>query len=85
MAIFGYEMVSYADDFVILCRSQETTEAALEESNDGRTVRGLIASTEKTTHRRQSGKEFDFWAIRSRELRFRVRGHLKMVDTLSAT
>ena len=31
MADLGYEMVRYADDFVILCRSQDEAEAALEE------------------------------------------------------
>ena len=30
MAGFGFEMVRYADDMVVLCRSQEEAEAALE-------------------------------------------------------
>ncbi|MDP1560333.1 MAG: hypothetical protein Q8M16_02945 [Pirellulaceae bacterium] len=29
MQSIGYQMVRYADDFVILCRSQEEAEAAL--------------------------------------------------------
>lgn len=44
MAAAGFEMVRYADDFVIMCRSQAEAEAALE------TVRGLIEKRGLSLH-----------------------------------
>ena len=48
MAALGYEMVRYADDFVILCLSQEQAEAALEEVKNFVTEAGLTLHPEKT-------------------------------------
>jgi len=48
MADLGYEMVRYADDFVILCRSQEQAEAALEEVKRFVDEAGLTLHPEKT-------------------------------------
>jgi len=44
MTAAGYEMVRYADDFVVMCRSQAEAEAALE------TVRGLIEERGLSLH-----------------------------------
>ena len=48
MADLGYEMVRYADDFVILCRSQDEAEAALEEVKRFVAYAGLTLHPEKT-------------------------------------
>lgn len=44
----GFEMVRYADDFVILCRSRETAEAALARVQTWVTENGLMLHPEKT-------------------------------------
>ena len=44
MAQAGYEMVRYADDFVILCRSRDEAEAAL------RAVQGWVADADLALH-----------------------------------
>ena len=44
----GYEMVRYADDFVILCRSQVEAEKALEEVRRWTATAGLTLHPEKT-------------------------------------
>ena len=84
MADAGYEMVRYADDFVILCRSQEQAAAALEE------VKRFIAEAELTLHPEKTHivdsreKSFDFLGYSFRgKLRFpRAKSHHKMVDTI---
>ena len=48
MADRGYEMVRYADDFVILCRSREEAEAALTEIQQWTTAAGLTLHPTKT-------------------------------------
>ena len=48
MAELGYEMVRYADDFVILCRSREEAEEALEEVRRWTAEAGLTLHPEKT-------------------------------------
>ena len=48
MAQFGYEMVRYADDFVILCRSQSEARRALSEVEAWTTAAGLRLHPEKT-------------------------------------
>ncbi len=48
MARNGYEMVRYADDFVILCRTQEQAECALEEVKRFVTEVGLTLHPDKT-------------------------------------
>ncbi len=61
MARQGYEMVRYADDFVILCRSQEEAERALLEVKTWTASAGLQLHPEKTrvVDTRQAGG-FDF-------------------------
>jgi RNA-directed DNA polymerase len=44
----GYEMVRYADDFVILCRSQTEAEGALEKVREWTATAGLTMHPEKT-------------------------------------
>lgn len=48
MAQLGYEMVRYADDFVILCRSQSEAQEALAEVMEWTTVAGLRLHPDKT-------------------------------------
>jgi RNA-directed DNA polymerase len=48
MAAQGWEMVRYADDFVILCRSQAEAEQALRQAQDWTAKAGLILHPEKT-------------------------------------
>lgn len=48
MAEAGFEMIRYADDFVILCRSQEEAEAALARIRQWTEAAGLELHPEKT-------------------------------------
>jgi RNA-directed DNA polymerase len=48
MAQFGYEMVRYADDFVILCRSHSEAQRALAEVEDWTAAAGLRLHPDKT-------------------------------------
>ena len=48
MAGVGYEMVWYADDMVVLCRSQKEAEAALEKLREWLTGAGLTWHPDKT-------------------------------------
>jgi len=84
MADLGYEMVRYADDFVILCRSQEQAEAALEEVKRFVMEAGLTLHPEKTHIVDSREKSFDFLGYSFRgKLRFpRAKSHGKMVDTI---
>ena len=84
MADLGYEMVRYADDFVILCRSQEQAELALEEVKRFVREAGLTLHPEKTHIVDSRGKSFDFLGYSFRgKLRFpRAKSHQKMVDTI---
>jgi RNA-directed DNA polymerase len=62
MGAAGYEMIRYADDFVILCRSQRQAKAALE------TIRSLVEKRGLSLHPQKSrlvdanvaGQGFDF-------------------------
>ena len=84
MAGLGYEMVRYADDFVILCRSQEQAEAALEAVKRFVNEAGLTLHPEKTHIVDSRAKSFDFLGYSFRgKLRFpRAKSHRKMIDTL---
>lgn len=84
MAELGYEMVRYADDFVILCRSQEQAEAALEEVKRFVAEAGLTLHPDKTHIVDSREKSFDFLGYSFRgNLRFpRAKSHRKMVDTI---
>ena len=48
MAERGYEMVRYADDFVILCRSREEAERALAKVEEWTAAAGLQLHPDKT-------------------------------------
>ncbi len=48
MAQTGYEMVRYADDFVVLCRSEEEAQGALERVRNWTAQAGLTLHPEKT-------------------------------------
>lgn len=62
MNVAGYEMVRYADDFVILCKSQQEAEAALGLVTDLVHKRGLTLHADKTSlvNTQLSGQGFDF-------------------------
>ena len=81
MADLGYEMVRYADDFVILCRSQEQAEAALEEVTRFVDEADLTLHPEKTHIVDSREKSFDFLGYSFRgKLRFpRAKSHRKLV------
>ncbi|MEO1617145.1 MAG: group II intron reverse transcriptase/maturase, partial [Planctomycetota bacterium] len=84
MALLGYEMVRYADDFVILCRSQDQAEAALEEVKRFVDEAGLTLHPDKTHIVDSREKSFDFLGYSFRgKLRFpRAKSHRKLVDTI---
>ena len=58
----GYKMVRYADDFVILCKSQTEAEAALARVAELVRERGLTLHADKTSlvDTGQAGQCFDF-------------------------
>lgn len=62
----GYRMVRYADDFVVLCRSQAEAEAALAEIRTWVEANGLVLHPDKTHlgDCRQRGQGFDFLGYR---------------------
>ncbi len=62
MAAAGYQMVRYADDSVILCRSKEEAEGALRQVQRQTTGKGLRIHPEKTrlVDARAPGQGFDF-------------------------
>jgi RNA-directed DNA polymerase len=84
MAELGYEMVRYADDFVILCRSQEQAASALEEVKRFVDEAGLTLHPDKThiVDSRETSFEFLGYSFRGK-LRFpRSKSHRKLVDTI---
>jgi RNA-directed DNA polymerase len=62
MKTAGYEMIRYADDFVILCKSQPEAEAALARVTELVQERGLTLHAGKTSlvNTQQAGQGFDF-------------------------
>jgi RNA-directed DNA polymerase len=62
MKAAGYEMVRYADDFVILCKNQSEAEAALARVAELVQERGLTLHGDKTSlvDTGQAGQSFDF-------------------------
>jgi RNA-directed DNA polymerase len=66
MKMAGYEMVRYADDFVILCKSRQEAEAALALVGELTQARGLTLHTGKTrvVDTSQTGQGFDFLGYR---------------------
>ena len=66
LAARGYRMVRYADDFVVLCESRETADAALVEIRAWVTANGLRLHPSKTHvgDCRQHGEGFEFLGYR---------------------
>lgn len=66
MAARGYRMVRYADDFVILCRTREAADAALDEVRAWVEANGLTLHPEKTHvgDCRVPGQGFEFLGYR---------------------
>src|SRR3979490_2345183 len=62
----GRRMVRYADDFVILCRTEDEAEAALREIGDGESALHLHGDPDKTrvADSRQPGQGFEFLGYR---------------------
>jgi len=62
----GRRMVRYADDFVILCRTEDEAKAALHDVDAWTTANGLTLHPDKTriVDSRQSGQGFDFLGYR---------------------
>jgi RNA-directed DNA polymerase len=62
MKTAGCEMVRYADDFVILCRSRQEAESALARVSELTQARGLALHAGKTSvvNTRQRGQGFEF-------------------------
>ncbi len=84
MAEKGFQMVRYADDFVILCRSQFEAEAALEEVRTWVAEVGLTLHPEKTHIVNSRDKSFDFlgYSFRGRFRFPRAKSHRKVVDRI---
>jgi RNA-directed DNA polymerase len=85
MAEKGFEMVRYADDFVILCRSEFAAEAALEEIREWVAANGLALHPTKTqvVDSRETSFSFLGYSFRGR-LRFpRAKSHRKMMDRIN--
>ena len=80
----GFQMVRYADDFVILCRSQEEAEAALDAVRTWVEANGLTLHPEKTHIVDSRQKSFAFLGYSFRgKLRFpREKSHRKMLDRI---
>jgi RNA-directed DNA polymerase len=64
MARAGYEMVRYADDFVILCRTKEQAQAALERVKAWTAQAGLTLHPEKTRIADAETEAFEFLGYR---------------------
>jgi RNA-directed DNA polymerase len=81
MADKGYQMVRYADDFVVLCRSMEEAQAALEEIRQWVESAGLTLHPTKTQIVDSRDKSFAFLGYSFRgKLRFpRAKSHEKII------
>ena len=86
MAAAGYEMVRYADDFVILCRSRLEAEAALTRVRHLAESRGLTLHADKTRVVHAAEEGFDFLGYRfERGKRWpRDKSLMKLKDALRA-
>lgn len=81
----GFEMVRYADDFVILCRSQSEAESALEMVRAWVQEAGLTLHPEKTHIVDSREKSFSFlgYSFRGRFRFPRAKSHQKLVDRIT--
>jgi len=84
MAELGFQMARYADDFVILCRSQEEAEAALNEVRRWVEDNGLTLHPEKThiVDVREQSFSFLGYSFRGRFRFPREKSHRKFVDRI---
>lgn len=84
MAEQGYEMIRYADDFVILCRDMEEAEIALKMVQDWVTENGLTLHPTKTQIVNAKEKSFAFlgYSFRGRFRFPREKSHVKLVDRI---
>jgi RNA-directed DNA polymerase len=64
MARQGYEMVRYADDFVILCRTKQQAQAALEQVKQWTAQAGLTLHPDKTRLVDAAHDKFEFLGFR---------------------
>lgn len=80
----GFQMVRYADDFVILCRTREEAEAALAEVQQWVESAGLTLHPEKTHIVDMREESFSFLGYSFRgKLRFpRAKSHRKFADRI---
>ncbi len=81
MSEAGFEMVRYADDFVILCRSLEDAEAALAMVRTWVEEAGLILHPDKTHIVDSREKSFSFlgYSFRGKSIFPRKQSHAKFV------
>lgn len=80
----GFEMVRYADDFVILCRSQIEAEQALELVRSWVEQAGLTLHPDKTHIVDSRVKSFSFlgYSFRGKAIFPRAKSHQKFVDRI---
>jgi RNA-directed DNA polymerase len=80
----GYEMVRYADDFVVLCRTREEAEAALREIKQWVEDAGLTLHPTKTRIVDSRVESFAFLGYSFRDrFRFpREKSHVKLMDRI---
>jgi len=88
MAESGFQMIRYADDFVVLCRSRQEAEAALQVIQQWVEAAGLILHPEKThiADATQQGAGFDFLGYHfERHYRWpRIKSMKKLHQTIGA-
>ena len=86
MAGKGYEMVRYADDFVILCQSKEDAERALAEVQQWTAQAGLSLHPEKTRLIDTASDSFEFLGYRFEKGRryARDKSRKKLRDSIRA-
>jgi RNA-directed DNA polymerase len=84
MAERGYEMVRYADDFVILCRTLEDAQAALREVQQWVQEQGLTLHPTKTqiVDAREQSFAFLGYSFRGRFRFPRAKSHEKFMDRI---
>jgi len=86
LAVLGLQMVRYADDFVVLCRSEAEARQALEEVRRWTTQAGLTLHPDKTRIVDASKDGFDFLGYRFErgEKRPRKKSLQKLKETVRA-
>ena len=84
MSDAGFEMVRYADDFVVLCRSQEEADAALSMIRTWVEGAGLTLHSDKTHIVDSREKSFSFlgYSFRGKQIFPRKKSHEKFVSRI---